>query len=323
MQRETQPTTHGRGAGIQSKSELVLDSSFFVAFELAHESLRKGLRDGSCLNCSQYRVLIKLAAASPEALTQKELCRMLDLKPNVMTGAIDVLTEHGFALRREKEAGARTVPVSITQDGIAHIQQANKAIIEQLYRIFPTQTAPFRAVLEAAIMAGATIEPPLSGEMSRRFFASRTLASFEVLRRKLEKSLESACEGATYSECRVLMRLGEEGKPLRVMDLSRQLRMTPATVVRACDRTEARGWTHRLGSKADRKAVYIAVTQDGLNMQRDIAACVDDIAQRFLWSRLTPERCLAIAQVGSVILADLREREERERQKEFADLKPL
>ncbi len=322
MQRETQPKERARGFNAQSKSGYVLDSSFFVAFELAHDSLRNGLRDGSCLNCSQYRVLIKLAAAAPEALTQKELCRMLDLKPNVMTGAIDTLAEHGFALRQEKVAGARTVPVSITQAGIDHIQQANKAIIDQLYLIFPTQTAPFRAVLEAAIMAGATIEPPLSGEMSRRFFASRTLASFEVLRRKLEKSLEDACEGATWSECRVLMRLGEEGKPLRVMDLSRQLRMTPATVVRACDRTDARGWTRRLSSEADRKAVYIAVTQEGLRMQRDIAACVDEIAQRFLWSRLTPERCHAIAQVGSVILADLRDREEQEKQNELAALKP-
>ena len=323
MKHETRTASSAEVDETGDEGRLVLDSSFFVAFELAHESLRKGLRTGSCLNCSQYRVLIKLAAAAPESLTQKELCRMLDLKPNVMTPAINVLAENGFALRKEKEPGAHTVPVGITQAGVAHIQQANAAIIEQLYRIFPTQTAPFRAVLEAAIMAGATIEPPLSGEMSRRFFASRTLASFEVLRRKLEKSLEDACEGASYSECRVLMRLGEADKPLRVMDLSRQLRMTPATVVRACDRTDARGWTHRLGSKADRKAVYIAVTQDGLSMQRDIAACVDEIAQRFLWSRLTPERCRAIAQVGSVILADLREREDRERQKEIADLKPL
>ncbi len=320
MERETRATASG--SEINDGNELSLGSSFFVAFELAHESLRKGLRTASCLNCTQYRVLIKLAAAAPVSLTQKELCRMLDLRPNVMSAAIDTLTEHGFALRREKIAGARTVPVSITQAGIDHIQQANTAIIDQLYRIFPTQTAPFRAVLEAAIMAGATIEPPLSGEMARQFFASRTLASFEVLRRKLEKSLASACQGATYSECRVLMRLGEEQAPLRVMDLSRQLRMTPATVVRACDRMDGRGWTRRLSSEADRKAVYIAATDEGRSMQRDIAACVDDIAQRYLWSRLTPERCQAIAQVGNVILADLQEREKQERQKELADLKP-
>ncbi len=318
MRAETQPTTRSTYGEGEGATRLVLDSSFFVAFELAHECLLKGLHEGSCLNCSQYRVLVKLAAAAPEALTQKELCDMLDLKPNVMTAAIDKLTEHGFALRKDKVAGTRTVPVAITREGIAHIHEANQAIIKQLYRIFPTQTAPFRAVLEAAIMAGATIEPPLSGEMSKRFFASRTLASFEVLRRKLEKSLEASCEGATYSECRVLMRLGEEGKPLRVMDLSRQLRMTPATVVRACDRMDARGWTRRLASEADRKAVYIAVSKEGLNMQRDIAACVDDIAQRFLWSRLTPERCYAIAKVGGVILADLRQREEKERQGNMA-----
>ena len=44
----------------------LLDSTFFVAFELAHEGLKEGLREASCLNCTQYRVLVKLAAAEPE-----------------------------------------------------------------------------------------------------------------------------------------------------------------------------------------------------------------------------------------------------------------
>ena len=37
----------------------LLDSTFFVAFELAHEGLKEGLREASCLNCTQYRVLVK------------------------------------------------------------------------------------------------------------------------------------------------------------------------------------------------------------------------------------------------------------------------
>ena len=36
----------------------LLDSTFFVAFELAHEGLKEGLREASCLNCTQYRVLV-------------------------------------------------------------------------------------------------------------------------------------------------------------------------------------------------------------------------------------------------------------------------
>ena len=31
----------------------LLDSTFFVAFELAHEGLKEGLREASCLNCTQ------------------------------------------------------------------------------------------------------------------------------------------------------------------------------------------------------------------------------------------------------------------------------
>ena len=52
----------------QANERLVLDSAFFVAFELAHEGLKSGLHEVSCLNCTQYRVLVKLAAAEPEGV---------------------------------------------------------------------------------------------------------------------------------------------------------------------------------------------------------------------------------------------------------------
>ena len=149
----------------------LLDSTFFVAFELAHEGLKEGLREASCLNCTQYRVLIKLAAAEPEPIGQKDLGIMLDLKPNVITHAVNTLEDAGF-VERIHTPGRRGSRVKVLEAGIKHIEQANPAIIAQLYRIFPTQTAPFRSICEAAVMAGATIEPPLSREMSRKFFAS-------------------------------------------------------------------------------------------------------------------------------------------------------
>ena len=300
----------------------LLDSTFFVAFELAHEGLKEGLREASCLNCTQYRVLVKLAAAEPEPIGQKNLGIILDLKPNVITHAVNTLEDAGF-VERIHTPGKRGSRVRVLESGIKHIEQANPAIIAQLYRIFPTQTAPFRAICEAAVMAGATIEPPLSREMSRKFFASRALASFEVLRKRIEKALEESCDGATFSECRVLQRLGEVGYPMRIVDLARQLKLTSATAVRATDRLAERGWVERMSAPDDHKAVYVACTDEGRHMQDVVLASVDRIATQYLWSRLAPEKCRDIAMAGHVVMADLQQREEAERLSTLAQLRPL
>lgn len=243
----------------------LLDSTFFVAFELAHEGLKEGLREASCLNCTQYRVLVKLAAAEPEPIGQKNLGIILDLKPNVITHAVNTLENAGF-VERIHTPGKRGSRVRVLEAGIKHIEQANPAIIAQLYRIFPTQTAPFRSICEAAVMAGATIEPPLSREMSRKFFASRALASFEVLRKRIEKALEESCHGATFSECRVLQRLGEVGYPMRIVDLARQLKLTSATAVRATDRLAERGWgrAHERARRSARRCTWPAPTRGAI-----------------------------------------------------------
>lgn len=300
----------------------LLDSTFFVAFELAHEGLKEGLREASCLNCTQYRVLIKLAAAEPESIGQKDLGIMLDLKPNVITHAVNKLEDAGF-VERIHTPGRRGSRVKVLEAGIKHIEQANPAIIAQLYRIFPTQTAPFRSICEAAVMAGATIEPPLSREMSRKFFASRALASFEVLRKRIEKALEESCDGATFSECRVLQRLGEVGHPMRIVDLARQLKLTSATAVRATDRLAERGWVERMSAPDDRKAVYVACTDEGRHMQQIVLASVDRIATQYLWSRLAPDRCRDIAMAGHVVMADLQQREEERRLSTLTQLRPI
>ena len=301
---------------------LTLDSAFFVAFELAHEGLKAGLHEVSPLNCTQYRALVKLAAAEPEAIGQKDLGLMLDLKANVVTHTVNTLEAAGFAQRVQTPArrgsGVRVLPA-----GIEHIEQANTAIVAQLYRLFPTQTAPFRSILEAAVMAGATIEPPLSREMSRKFFASRALASFEVLRRRMEHALAQACGGATFSECRVLQRLGEVGYPVRIVDLARQLKLTSATAVRATDRLAGRSWVCRMSAPDDHKAVYVVTTDEGQRMQEILLAGIDRVAMQYLWSRLAPDKCRDIAKAGHVVMADLQRREEADRISGLAQLRPL
>ena len=66
-----------------AKDRFNLDSTYFVAFEMAHEALKRGLAAVSDLNITQYRVLTKLAQAS-EPVNQGELGKLLGMKPNVV-----------------------------------------------------------------------------------------------------------------------------------------------------------------------------------------------------------------------------------------------
>ena len=75
------------------------DSTFFVAFKLTHEALDAALKKASELNITQYRVLVKLAAAEPEPIGQKNLGIILDLKPNVITHAVNTLEDACFVER--------------------------------------------------------------------------------------------------------------------------------------------------------------------------------------------------------------------------------
>ena len=121
----------------------------------------------------------------------------------------------------------------------------------------------------------------------------------------------------------MLQRLGEVGYPMRIVDLARQLKLTSATAVRATDRLAERGWVERMSAPDDRKAVYVACTDEGRHMQDVVLASVDRIATQYLWSRLAPEKCRDIAMAGHVVMADLQQREEAERLSTLAQLRPL
>ena len=51
-------------------------------------------------------------------------------------------------------------------------------------------------------------------------------------------------------------------------------------------------------------------------------AGVDRVATKYLWSRLTPEKCADIARAGHVVMADLQRREEAERLSSLGKLRP-
>lgn len=268
-------------------------------------------------------MLVKLLAAGPDGFAQSDLGRLLDLKPNVVTQALNALEEAGFAERlRSEGADGRTRTARATGAGEEHVARANASIVERLYALFPTEDADHRAILEASIAAGASIDPPLSGDVASRFAASRALVSLELVKRAMEGALRRAA-GAPLAECRVLQRLGEVGEPLRVGDLATQLQMSPVAVARAVDGLAGRGWTRRLASPNDRKAVFVAATDEGACKQKVIARTVDVLARTQLWARLDEDRRRALARTWRVVIADVQARKELDRKAALELLQPI
>lgn len=286
--------------------ELSLDSTYFVAFEMAHEALLRGLAAASPLNVTQYRVLTKLLQAA-EPVNQGELGRLLALKPNVVTHAVDGLEAAGFVTRTAGDADGRTRFLAATEKGCAHVAAVNEALVESLYATFPADSPAYRTILEAAIAAGARIEPPLDGGLPPRFPATRALMAVELIRQETERALREAF-GASFNECRLVQRLAEEGRPMRVGALGESLMLSSVNAARAADRLVKRGWAQRLKSPQDKKAVYVALTDEGAFQGSLIGATVNELARTRLWANLAPEHRQAIAQVGHTVVADLRNR---------------
>ena len=107
-----------------AKDKFNLDSTYFVAFEMAHEALTRGLAAASDLNITQYRVLTKLLQAG-KAVNQGELGKLLGMKPNVVTQAVDVLAAAGLVTRAPGTADGRTRFLAATEAGEAHVAAVN------------------------------------------------------------------------------------------------------------------------------------------------------------------------------------------------------
>ena len=298
------------------------DSTFFVAFKLTHEALDAALKKASELNITQYRVLVKLLTAGTAGLPQKDVSALLDLKPNVVTQAINTLEERELALRANGATDKRFRRARATSAGGEHVAHVNAAIVKELYDLFPTDNAAWRKILEASIAAGADIDPPLSPDFAEKYPASRTLVSIELVRLAIERGLKETC-GAPFSDCLVMMRLGEATRPLRVNDIGESLEMPTANVTRAVDRLAQRGWVKRMGSERDRKGVFVVPTEDGEFQERIISEKSNELAEALLWSKLTPTDQEAIGHVGSVVIDGLRRRRAEERNVGFADLRPI
>ncbi len=303
------------------EKDLELDSSYFIAFDMARSALKKGLAASSDLNVTQYRTLMKILGAEGAPLSQSKLKEALRLAANVVTTSVTVLEDHRY-VSRQSGKDARTRYIAITPEGIAHVDKANKAIVDVLYDVFPTSNSTFRTILEAAIAAGAQIDPLISPSATIRHPASRALSAIEFIQQETERALKTAC-GASFNECRVVQFLGEKCAPVRIGVIADELGLSPVNIARAADRLVQRGWAQRLGSPTDKKAVYLKLTDEGEYQSELIASTINDLANTQLWVNLTLEQRTAIERVGHVVIAELNKQREAALHAEMDALEPL
>lgn len=324
MHRTAEPNAQTPGTEPAGADEPrpMLDSSFYLAFEMTHRALKAGLSQASDLSITQYRTLVKLQASAPAPLSQTDLGRILGLKANVVTQAVNSLESKGFAARTVGENDGRSRLVAVTDAGVAHIDHVNAALVAQLYTLFPTEDTSYRNILEASIAAGAMIDPPISHDTVMRYPASRALVSLELIRQATEQGLKEAC-GASYTECRIMQRLGELGRPQRIVDLAGQLDLSAVNIARTADKLAARGWVRRMRSASDRKAVYLALTAEGEFQCTIIDQKAGELGNDLLWNRLSPENRRTVADVGRIVITGIRAKKEARRDAELDALEPI
>lgn len=292
----------------KTTDELKLDSAYFAALEMGHSTLSKALAAASDLNVTQYRILVKTFAASPESVPLGDMAKILNLKPNVVTQATDTLEAKQLVERRKVSRDARVRTLSVTPAGEKMIAHVNEALVAQLYADFPTENPVYRKMLEASITAGTAIEPPLSDKVVSQYPASRTLVSFELIRQTIESAMAEATH-ASFNDCRILQRLYEVGSPLRSVDLANQLMLPAVTITRTTTRLVEKGWVQRFSSPDNKRAVFVATTAEGIAMAKKLDKVIDEVAYQCFWSKLDAEHRHALCEVGHIAVADRRKRE--------------
>lgn len=300
-----------------------LDSTYLVAFEMAHQTFKRGLAQASSLNITQYRFLSKLCQATGP-ISQAALSEVLGLKPNTASQTVDVLQHKGLVTRVPGVTDARTRVLEATEAGRAHVALVNDALVKALYADFPTDDPRYRTILEAAIYAGSRIERDLEEAGRENMLerpASRALVAVELIRQETERVLKETA-GASMAECRIVQKLAEAGRPLRLRALADALLIPAISATRTVDKLVERSWCQRLKSPHDRKAVYVGLTDEGQFQANLIEATINELAQNRLWVNLNPHQREAIEQMGHIVIAGIQAQREAEEQELLSALSP-
>ena len=124
------------------------------------------------------------------------------------------------------------------------------------------------------------------------------------------------------AECRIVQKLAEAGRALRLRALADALLIPAISATRTVDKLVERGWCQRLKSPHDRKAVYVGLNDEGQFQANLIGATINELAENRLWVNLAPEQREAIEQMGHIVIAGIQAQREAEEQELLNALSP-
>ncbi len=111
-------------------------------------------------------------------------------------------------------------------------------------------------------------------------------AQVTVLR---ELTREFPTEEISFNEYDVLFNLSkQEGRRLRIRDLSRHLLLTQPSVSRMVDRLVAKGLVSKEGDPGDGRGTFVCLTDAGFALFRRVAVAHADSISRHLGTALNP-----------------------------------
>jgi DNA-binding MarR family transcriptional regulator len=131
-----------------------------------------------------------------------------------------------------------------------------------------------------------------SGSAAVRAWESLFRAQVTVLR-QLGKEFPSG--EISFNEYDVLFNLTrQDGRRLRVRDLSKHLLLTQPSVSRMVDRLVAKGLVRKERDPGDGRGTFVCLTESGYSLYRRVAALHAKSIQRHLGAALTDEELRAL-----------------------------
>jgi DNA-binding MarR family transcriptional regulator len=120
------------------------------------------------------------------------------------------------------------------------------------------------------------------------------------------RSLAELDSDVTLPQFRALVVLAERG-PQRVVDISTELRVSPSTGTRMCDRLVRKGLVRRYRSSSDRRVVRLRLTDAGRELVEEVTrrrrgelAAIVAATARHWRPAVTEALCAFAAQVGEL-----------------------
>lgn len=256
---------------------------------LLHKELTESLAESGKLNSTQYRVLLKTHELTGKARIS-EIAVALNIRPNVVSQAADVLESQRLIKRIPDPKDGRATALAITAAGKDRINKIDSALSQHFTVLWAatlneTEAAATRDTIEAM---GSGIEGHAPGSIVTEI-PSSYLATIAEAYRGVSETLEDAAH-LSFSDARVLQRIQEAGGVARIIDLAAALILPPNTVTRAGNRLEARGWVRRVTEEANLQAVFLKATPEGLRSLDLIQSALDHYGQWRLWRQLTAEQ---------------------------------